>query len=58
MNELNKKELKGLNGGNVLFWFFSAIAGGIVYDTWKEGVKYVASGSYQGGSLHGEWGPR
>jgi hypothetical protein len=58
MSEITEKELKSLTGGNVLAWIASAIAGGLVYDVWKEGVKHVSSGGYQGGSLHGQWGPR
>lgn len=57
MKELNESELRKVEGG-IFGFVLGAIVGGIIYDCWKAGVSYVASGQYEGGSLHGQWGPR
>lgn len=57
MKELEKKELQ-IDGG--FFWpafVAGAIAGGILYDAWEEGVKNLDS-MYGDGWSVGEWGPR
>lgn len=56
MKELEKNELMEVDGGFIQF-IAGAIAGGILYDAWKSGVRNLDS-MYGGGWSVGEWGPR
>lgn len=42
VQEMDAQALKDANGGGVIIPFIAgAILGGIAYDLWKEGAKYV-----------------
>jgi hypothetical protein len=45
--ELNQTDLKDNNGGWLVPFIAGAIAGGIVYDVWKEMVKMHVDGTWQ-----------
>ena len=50
VQEMNAAEVAEVNGGFLPF-VAGAICGGMLYDAWKAGVKYVLSGEYQGGPM-------